>query len=99
MLTSALAGRLISRAPDITRLLDRLDQRGLVARNRPAENRRTVQVTITQGGLELLAELSDQVKNCHSKQLGHLPAEQLKKLIGLLRQVRHPHEGEGSNWQ
>jgi MarR family transcriptional regulator, organic hydroperoxide resistance regulator len=99
MLTSALAGRLISRAPDITRLLDRLDQRGLVARNRPADNRRTVQVSITQGGLELLAELSDQVKECHSKQLGHVPAEQLKKLIGLLRQVRRPHEAAGSNWQ
>lgn len=98
MLTSAIAARLISRAPDITRLLDRLDQRGLVARNRPAENRRTVQVSITPAGLELLAELAAPVRECHAKQLGHLPPDQLKKLIDLLRQARRPHEAEGGGW-
>jgi DNA-binding MarR family transcriptional regulator len=99
MLTSAIAQRLISRAPDITRLLDRLEQRGLVTRNRPADNRRTVQVTITQAGLELLAELSRPVRDCHARQLGHLPAEQLRKLIDLLRQARRPHEDASSVWQ
>jgi DNA-binding MarR family transcriptional regulator len=99
MLTSAIAGRLISRAPDITRLLDRLDQRGLVVRNRPADNRRTVQVSITQVGLDLLGELAGPVRECHAKQIGHLPAEQLKKLIELLRSVRRPHEVAGGPWQ
>jgi DNA-binding MarR family transcriptional regulator len=99
MLTSAIGQRLISRAPDITRLLDRLEQRGLVARNRPAQNRRTVQVSITPAGLELLAALARPVRECHAKQLGHLPAEQLKKLTELLRQARQPHEELNSNWQ
>jgi DNA-binding MarR family transcriptional regulator len=99
MLTSAIGQRLISRAPDITRLLDRLEQRGLVTRNRPADNRRTVQVSITQAGLELLTELARPVRECHAKQLGHLPIEQLKKLIELLRHARRPHEDSSGNWQ
>jgi DNA-binding MarR family transcriptional regulator len=99
MLTSAIGQRLISRAPDITRLLDRLEQRGLVTRNRPADNRRTVQVGITPAGLELLANLTRLVRECHAKQLGHLSAEQLKKLIDLLRQARRPHEELDSSWQ
>src|SRR5690348_18404914 len=45
--TLDLATRLVSRAPDITRLLDKLEQRGLVARDRPADNRRVVRVGIT----------------------------------------------------
>jgi DNA-binding MarR family transcriptional regulator len=98
MLTSAIAQRLISRAPDITRLLDRLEQRGLVARNRPPENRRVVQISITPAGINLLAELARPVRECHAKQLGHLPAEQLKKLIDLLRLVRRPHEESDSLW-
>jgi DNA-binding MarR family transcriptional regulator len=99
ILTSAISQRLISRAPDITRLIDRLEQRGLVSRHRPADNRRTVQVSITQAGLDLLAELSRPVRECHAKQFGHLPVEQLKKLIELLRQVRRPHEESTSLWQ
>src|SRR5436305_14290761 len=54
--TLALANRLISRAPDITRLLDKLEHRGLVARQRHAANRRVVSVGITAAGLELLRE-------------------------------------------
>src|SRR5215475_7871728 len=48
--TLALANRLVSRAPDITRLLDKLAARGLVARERPADNRRVVRVGITAAG-------------------------------------------------
>src|SRR5438105_3458814 len=72
--TLALAARLISRAPDITRLLDKLEQRGLVARERPADNRRVVRVGITLAGLALLKELDAPVRDCHARQLGHLTA-------------------------
>ena len=58
MPTLALAGQLVSRAPDITRLLDKLDQRGLLARERPAENRRVVLVGISRKGSALLDNLS-----------------------------------------
>src|SRR3982751_2267336 len=51
--TLHLAGRLVSRAPDITRLLDKLNERGLVDRERRADNRRVVHVGITDAGLAL----------------------------------------------
>src|SRR3954463_4012656 len=60
--TLHLAGRLVSRAPDITRLVDRLVERGLADRERPADNRRVVNVGITAGGLALLDELAAEVK-------------------------------------
>ena len=56
--TLDLASRLVSRAPDITRLLDKLEQRGLIDRDRPAENRRVVRIGITGAGLTLLDKLN-----------------------------------------
>src|SRR5213593_1617361 len=52
--TLALAERLVSRAPDITRMLDKLEERGLVRRDRPPDNRRVVRVGITDPGLALV---------------------------------------------
>src|ERR1700712_244809 len=54
--TLHVAARLVSKAPDITRLLDKLHARGLVDRERPAENRRVVNVGITEAGISLLDE-------------------------------------------
>ncbi|HZT82593.1 MAG TPA: MarR family transcriptional regulator [Gemmataceae bacterium] len=96
--TLALAARLVSRAPDITRLLDRLEARGLVARERPADNRRVVWVRITPGGLALLRELDGPVRACHARQLGHLPRASLRALAALLAEARRPHEGPDSPW-
>jgi DNA-binding MarR family transcriptional regulator len=96
--TLTLAGRLISRAPDITRLLDKLERRGLVSRDRPAENRRVVRVSITAAGLELLHRLAEPVRECHRRQLGHLSAEQQRQLIELLRAAREPHEEREGGW-
>jgi DNA-binding MarR family transcriptional regulator len=97
--TLALAGRLVSRAPDITRLLDRLEDRGLVRRDRPADNRRVVRVAITDAGLALLVALAGPVRACHARQLGHLSPEQLRQLSELLREARRPHEEPGSGWR
>jgi DNA-binding MarR family transcriptional regulator len=97
--TLALAARLVSKAPDITRLLDKLEQRGLVARVRPAENRRVVRVAITDAGLGLLKELAGPLRDCHARQLGHLSAEQRQELVELLRAARAPHEGQDSGWR
>jgi DNA-binding MarR family transcriptional regulator len=96
--TLAVATKLISRAPDITRLLDRLHDRGLVARERPPENRRTVMVGITDAGLTLLDELASEVRACHDRQLGHLAAGEMKTLVELLKKARDPHEPEGGVW-
>lgn len=96
--TLTVAARLVSRAPDITRLLDRLSERGLVDRERPANNRRMVHVGITPAGLDLLDRLSDEVRACHARQLGHLDPAELQTLTALLRKVRAPHEPDGSDW-
>lgn len=90
--TLTIAGRLISRAPDITRMIDKLEGRGLVVRDRPRDNRRTVQVRITETGLSLLRELAGPVRECHRRQLGHLDEKTLRKLNQLLQQVREPHQ-------
>lgn len=93
MATLALAGRLVSRAPDITRLLDRLDRRGLVRRRRLVGNRRVVRVSITAAGIALVERMADEVVACGRRQLGHLSRADLAALIALLRAARAPHEG------
>ena len=97
--TLALAARLVSRAPDITRLVDKLVQRGLVDRERPADNRRVVNVGITSGGIELLDQLAFEVRACHERQLGHLSPEEMTVLVDLLKKARQPHEPESNGWR
>ncbi len=99
MPTSALGNKLISRAPDMTRLLDRLEERTLVHRERRTDNRRVVEVGIAQSGRQLLEQLAVSVRDCHSRQLGHLSENELKQLVELLYSVRFPHEVEGSIWR
>ncbi len=96
--TLLLARRLVSHAPDITRLLDKLERRGLVERDRPADNRRVVRVGITEAGRALLRSLRDPVRDCHARQLGHLSPRDLKELAALLRAARQPHEEPGGSW-
>ena len=97
--TLVLAGKLVSHAPDITRLVDRLEQRSLVKRERLPGNRRVVQVGITDEGLALLESLDEPVRKCHLQQLGHLPAAKLQSLVELLRLARSPHEEASSTWK
>lgn len=97
--TLDLATRLVSRAPDITRLLDKLDQRSLIERDRPADNRRIVRVSITAAGIELLENLEQPLRDCHTRQLGHLTRKQLESLVTLLREARLPHEDPQSTWR
>jgi DNA-binding MarR family transcriptional regulator len=97
--TLDLAARLVSRAPDITRMLDKLERRGLIDRDRPADNRRIVHIGITPAGIATLDELQEPIRDCHARQLGHLPASDLRYLIDLLRAAREPHEPPESSWQ
>ncbi len=96
--TLALAARLVSRAPDITRLLDKLEDRGLIERERLAANRRVVRVGLTAAGLALLGELDAAVRDCHARQLGHLSRADLRALTELLRVARRPHEAPDGDW-
>jgi DNA-binding MarR family transcriptional regulator len=83
-----IAGRMITRDPDITRLLDRLAKRGLIARRRDTRDRRVVLTRITPEGLELLARLDAPVQQMHRKQMGHLGRNRMKTLIELLKAIR-----------
>ena len=76
---------MITRDPDVTRLLDRLEKRELISRCRETEDRRTVMVRITAAGLKLLARLDEPVQAAHRKQLGHLGRQRLRALAELLR--------------
>jgi DNA-binding MarR family transcriptional regulator len=97
--TLNLAAGLISRAPDITRLLNKLHHCGLISRQRPTANRRVVNVGITAGGMALLDRLAPKVRACHLRQIGHLSARERTALIKLLRKARRPHETEPSGWR
>lgn len=96
--TLALAERLVSRAPDITRMLDKLEERKLLTRTRSTEDRRAVLVKITPAGLALLDRIAGPLRECHERQLGHLSATELKSLVALLKAARAPHEPPGSVW-
>jgi DNA-binding MarR family transcriptional regulator len=83
-----IANRMITRDPDITRLLDRLEKRGLISRCRETKDRRTVMARITPEGLKLLVRLDEPMQSTHRKQLGHLGQERLRALAELLRLAR-----------
>lgn len=83
-----IASRMITRDPDITRLLDRLEKRGLISRCRETEDRRMVMARVTPDGLKLLARLDDPVQETHRQQLSHLGRERLRALAELLHAAR-----------
>ncbi len=80
--------RMVRRVPDVTRLLDRLEEAGLIVRERGGSDRRYVSTRITRQGEKLLATLDPRVQEIHEELLGHLGALRLKQLIALLGEVR-----------
>jgi DNA-binding MarR family transcriptional regulator len=80
--------RLISKVPDTTRLLDRMEAAGLIERERSDRDRRFVTTRVTAAGLSLLAELDDPVKELHRLHLGVLDRTELRTLIASLERVR-----------
>lgn len=83
-----IASRMITRDPDVTRLLDRLEKRNLISRCRETEDRRMVMVRITTEGLRLLGHLDGPVEKAHRTQMGHMGRERLRSLAELLRAAR-----------
>jgi len=85
---SEIGGRMITRDPDITRLVDRLEKRGFTTRSRESSDRRVVTVRITREGMQLLGALDQPVADLHRSNLSRLGASNLKTLIELLEQAR-----------
>ena len=88
LLCGEISNRMITRDPDVTRLLDRMEKRGLISRCREMEDRRAVLTRITPEGLKVLASLDQPVREAHLRQLGHLGRERLKSLTELLEICR-----------
>ncbi|HEX8817830.1 MAG TPA: MarR family transcriptional regulator [Terriglobales bacterium] len=83
-----IGNRMISRDPDITRLLDRLEKRKLISRKRETKDRRMVLTRITDAGMKMLAELDEPVLRAHWRTLGHLGEQKLGSLLKLLAEAR-----------
>jgi len=84
-----IGDRMISHDPDMTRLLDRIEKRGLITRERQTDDRRVVKTRITPQGLSLLKTLDQPVRDLHKLQFRHMSAARLKILFDLLEEVRN----------
>lgn len=91
---SIIRDRMIARVPDITRLIDRLEERDYVTRHRGPKDRRVVLVRIADKGRNLLDRMDEPILDMHRRQLGHLSESELKQLNHLLEKARTPPEGD-----
>jgi DNA-binding MarR family transcriptional regulator len=85
---SEISERMVTKESDITRLLDRVESRGFISRERPATNRRVVVTRITDEGLRVLAELDEPVEETNRSLVGHLGEKKQKTLNELLEAIR-----------
>ena len=86
-----IAERLVRHDPDVTRLLDRLEARGLVSRSRDTADRRVIVAGITDAGVATLDRIGEAVATLHAEQFRRIGRQELRTLVSLLEKVR----GEG----
>lgn len=90
--TLAIVDRMIERAPGITRMIDRLEGKGLVRRERRGDDRRCVQCHITEPGLALLETLDRPVSQFDRRAMRTLDSRELERFADMLDRVRRAHE-------
>jgi DNA-binding MarR family transcriptional regulator len=83
-----VGSRLVTQVPDVTRLLDRMEEAGLISRERGSNDRRFVTTRITRKGLDLVGKLDKPIAELHQQQLGHVSRKTLRVLIDALAEVR-----------
>ena len=83
-----IGDRLITRMPDVTRLLDRMEESGLVTRERDTTDRRLVTTRLTERGRALVDSLDAPMAEAHARRFAHMDADQLGALVDLLALVR-----------
>jgi DNA-binding MarR family transcriptional regulator len=88
LLCRGISDRMISRDPDMTRLLDRMEKHKLITRERQKEDRRVIKTRITAEGLKLLKKLDRPVHELHKNQFRHMSSAHLKQLAELLAEVQ-----------
>jgi DNA-binding MarR family transcriptional regulator len=84
---NTIAERMISRDPDMTRLLDRMEKHALISRERQKEDRRVVKARITDEGLKLLKKMDAPIRELHKSQFAHMSSARLKTLMDLVTEV------------
>ncbi|HKW32782.1 MAG TPA: MarR family transcriptional regulator [Candidatus Acidoferrum sp.] len=84
--------RMITHDPDITRLLDRMEKRGLITRERQKDDRRVVKTRVTPHGLAVLKPLDQPMRDLHKRQFRHMAGPRLKTLSGLLTEIRRTRQ-------
>ena len=87
-----IGSRMVTPDPDITRLLDRLEKRNLITRNRAREDRRFVTIQITPQGLDLLGRLDDPIRQLQVEMFHQLGHQRVLQLVDLLEDVRNGKE-------
>jgi DNA-binding MarR family transcriptional regulator len=83
-----VGARLVRSVPDVTRLLDRMEEAGLIARERGSMDRRYVTTRLTRAGMDLVNTLDDDITRIHHEQLGHVDKRKLRTLVDLLTEIR-----------
>jgi MarR family transcriptional regulator, organic hydroperoxide resistance regulator len=84
---SSIAERMISHDPDMTRLLDRMEKRHLITRQRQSDDRRIVKTRITSGGQQLLERLDPTIRALHKRQFAHMTRARVRTLVDLLDEI------------
>ena len=82
-----ISDRMISHDPDMTRLLDRMEKRGLITRERQLDDRRVVKTRITSEGLDILRKLDAPVQDLHRRQFRNISGDRLKVLAAALEEI------------
>jgi DNA-binding MarR family transcriptional regulator len=83
-----ISERLVSKVPDVSRLLDRMEGMELLRRERDATDRRHVTARITPRGLRVLDEATPELEAFERERFGHLDAERLQQVIDGLADIR-----------
>ena len=87
MLCRGISDRMISRDPDMTRLLDRMEKRDLITRERQKDDRRVINTRITPTGLSMLKKLDQPVRDLHKEQFSYMSAPRMKALVESLEEI------------
>ena len=85
-----IAGRLLNKDPDVTRLLDRMQKQQLIHRHRAEHDRRVLLTSLTTQGCEVLERLDAPLMELHRQQFHHLPPQRLALLLELLQEATPP---------
>jgi DNA-binding MarR family transcriptional regulator len=85
---------LLTRDPDITRLLDRMESRGWIVRERSREDRRAVITRISETGMQLVNRIDQPIEAMNQSRMGGLDRSDLAALVTTLERVREAFESE-----